>query len=319
MLVSILIPVKGDNEFLRECIAGCRELDYKDFEIIVLPDDDIDATGYGKVKFIPTGAVGPAQKRDIGAKQAKGEILAFLDDDTLPAKNWLANAVAVFKDPAVGAVCGPAITPVTDSPRRRASGRVYESFFVSGAHRRRYMPTQRCEVDDYPSCNFLVRADVFKRIGRFDTGFWPGEDTVLCLKIVRDAGKKIIYDPGVLVYHHRRQLFREHYRQIKSYALHRGYFVRRFPRTSLRLAYFIPSIFLIGVAFGAIFFTAYPETEELYYTLLEVYLLIIGISVLFLKERFKVKVMIFGGIVLTHFTYGFFFLKGLVVKRLAEE
>ncbi len=48
------------------------------------------------ITIIPTGPVGPPLKRDIGAKKAKGEIIAFIDDDAYPRKDWLINAVKNF-------------------------------------------------------------------------------------------------------------------------------------------------------------------------------------------------------------------------------
>ena len=52
-------------------------------------------------------------------------------------------------------------------------------------------------------------------------------DTKLCLDIVYELGKKIVYEPKAVVYHHRRRLFKEHLNQISNYALHRDFFVEK--------------------------------------------------------------------------------------------
>ena len=110
----------------------------------------------------------------------------------------------------------------------------------------------RRDVDDYPSCNLLVRADVLRAINGYRTDFWPGEDTLLCEDIVYGQGKRLVYDPWAIVYHHRRRLFGPHLRQLGRYAFHRGYFVKKSPKTSFKLSYFIPSLFVLGLVAGGI-------------------------------------------------------------------
>jgi len=316
--VSILIPVKKDNKNLRECIEACLRLDYADFEIVVLPDEAIDLPYGDKIKIILTGSVDPARKRDMAMDKTRGEITAFLDDDAYPRQDWLNNAVRHFEGEATAAVCGPAVTPDTDTLLQKASGYVYSSFLVSGPHNKRYIPRELCEVDDYPSCNFLVRKDVLREIGGFDTKFWPGEDTVLCLKVTKELKKKIIYDPAVLVYHHRRPLFKRHLKQIRSYALHRGYFVKRFPQTSLRAAYFFPSVFVAGLIIGGISSVFSPTLKAFYLQVILVYLILALYNSLKYSSP-RLKFVVFLGIIFTHLTYGVYFVKGLLAKRLAEE
>ena len=234
MTVSIIIAVKTWQKNLEECVNKCLELDYQDFEIIILPDEPLNQPFIPKsstsIKVIPTGAISPADKRDIALKYAKGEILGFIDDDAYPRKDWLSNALKDFNDDNVAAVGGPAVTPLDDSLRQKASGAVYSSLAVSGNFIYRYLPKKRREVDDYPSCNFIVRKSVMQELGGFDTKFWPGEDTKLCLDITKKLKKKIIYDPEVFVWHHRRKLFIPHLKQIINYAQHRGYFVKKYAR-----------------------------------------------------------------------------------------
>ncbi len=269
------------------------------------------------IAIIPTGSVTPAKKRDLGVTHAKGEILAFLDDDAYPDKNWLVNAVRHFQDSKVAAVAGPAVTPTTDSIKQRASGEVYSSFLVSGSYAYRYFPNRQREVDDYPSCNFLVRKSVMEEIGGFNTNFWPGEDTKLCLEITKKLHKKITYDPKVLVFHHRRPLFIPHLKQIASYALHRGYFVKKYPETSLRVAYFIPSVFLAALVIGAVFSLFFPALINIYIAGLLCYFVLVLLEAI--RKNPRLIFYVFLGIILTHLTYGAYFIKGLFRKRLPEE
>ncbi len=301
--------------------------------------------------IIPTGPVSPAHKRDMALAHAKGEIIAFLDDDAYPVRDWLKNAVAHFSDINAAAVGGPAVTPPGDNLRQAASGAVYSSVLVSGKFVYRYLPKNMQYVDDYPSCNFLVRKSVLLELGGFNTSFWPGEDTKLCLEITKRLGKKIVYDPAVLVYHHRRQLFLPHLKQIANYALHRGYFVKKYPETSFKLVYFIPSIFVSAVILGAALSFWFILIKIIYIFCILLYLLLVFISCVIARtpqtagrgdpfrllrslsacrqarrslaitrlNDLRLIPYVFLGIIYTHFTYGVFFIKGVLSKKLQEE
>jgi len=312
--ISIIIPAKANNPYLEECISHCKKLDYSPYEIIILPDNPLP-TNWEDVKVVPTGPVGPSEKRDKGMKKAKGEILAFLDDDAFPSPDWLKNAAGHFQNVEVAAVGGPAVTPPSDTLRQKASGFVYSSFWGGGNHRYRYFPTSLRQVDDYPTCNLLVRKSILEELGGFGSFFWPGEDTILCLNITQKLGQKIIYDPGVLVYHHRRPLFLPHLKQIKNYALHRGYFVKHFPETSLRLSYFFPFLLLLGLAGGAVISLFSSLIRLLFLIVIFLYLILTFLSALESKSM-KIVSLVFLGIILTHLTYGTFFIQGLLVGKL---
>ena len=318
--VSIIVPCRAIGPFAQECVAHCNELDYPDFEILVLPDEpSADAAVLPGAVVIPTGPAGPSEKRDIGAKYATGDILAFIDDDAFPRTDWLARAVPQFADPQVGAVGGPGVTPPSDGLLEQASGKVFESPLGGGPYAYRYAPAKSRLVDDYPTCNLLVRRSAFMEAGGFGTDFWPGEDTKLCLTITQRLGQTIHYDPDVLVYHHRRSIFSGHLKQVASYALHRGYFVKRFPKTSLRLSYFLPSLLLVGL-FGGVPALFFPVLQMLYLGFLGLYLSLNLLSAIRVAPtRPALLFLVFVGTIITHLAYGAWFLRGLVSRRLADE
>ncbi len=315
--VSIIIPVKKKNRNLEECIEYCLKLDYPDYEIIVLPDK-MERLSYSQVKIISTGTIGPSEKRDIGIKYARGEILAFLDDDTFPTEDWLKNAIPYFEDENIAAIGGAGITPPNDGLREQASGLVYSSLLVTGGVNYRYIPKREREVDDFPTCNFLVRKSIMDSLGGFGVKFWPGEDTKLCLHIAKDLRKRIVYTPKVLIYHHRRPLFTPHLKQVRGYALHRGYFAKRFPHTSRRIPYFVPSLFVTGLLLGWLLGFAHPFFFRLYFGAILFYLVCV-LSTGFKHRNPKLAFLVSSGIVATNICYGIFFLKGLFCRRLKEE
>jgi len=166
--------------------------------------------------------------------------------------------------------------------------------------------------------NFIIRKDSFKAVGGFGSKFWPGEDTKLCLEI-NVLGKKIIYDPKILVYHHRRGKFKKHLTQIFSYSIHRGYFVKKFQKNSAKILYFVPSIFIFFLIVGAVFSFFY-----LYFLFFYIFIIFIYIILLFINSisRFRenknvrVSLLLIPSIFLTHIFYGAGFFKGLFIKEL---
>lgn len=311
--VSIIIPVKEVNDYIRQAMEHYACLDYDNYEILIFPDHASNEE-FLHTRIIPSGEVGPADKRDMALQYAEGEIFAFIDDDAYPREDWLKNAVKYFDNPEVGAVGGPAVTAPEDDVWQQASGKVYESFLCSGGYVYRYLPREEREADDLPSVNLIVRRDVFEKIGGYDSDYYPGEDTKLCLDIV-ESGMKIIYSPDVLVYHHRRRVFRQHLKQATNYAKHRGYFAKALPKTSCRPAYFVPSLFVIGLVLGPILSCFIPILWYFYFAVIMLYLILLICSIR-KAGSFRVWILTFFGIVATHIGYGLMFIRGLCSKEL---
>ena len=323
-LVSVVIACPRRSWMLDECLGALANQTYRNFEVIVLPDADSQLSTLNfKLSTLPTGKVRPAEKRNIGIKAAKGEIIAFIDDDAYPDAHWLEYAVRYFGDETIGAVGGPGVTPPGDSFLARMGGRVYDNLLVSGNYRYRYKAGGvRRDVDDYPSCNLFVRKSLLDSFGGYRTDFWPGEDTLLCKDIV-DAGKRIVYDPWVVVCHHRRPLFGAHLRQLGRYAFHRGYFCKRYPSNSLRLSYFIPTLFVAYLFIWAIL-VAIPQPDIMSVELFCIWQGLISMPMLtyillVLLTSFSLNpavwIITLCGVLATHVTYGIRFLGGLLAKK----
>lgn len=340
-MISIIIPVKQINDYIYESITHFLNMDYADYEVIVYPDyienKNINNTDFSlelintfdndlreyrlcldsRFRFIETGELTPGEKRDLALLHANGEYFAFIDDDAYPSKNWLISALNILKDETIGGVGGPAITAPSEDIFKVASGKVYESYVCCGGLKQRYVPGIKKDTDDIPSVNLIIKKDVFEKVGGYSSKFYPGEDTKLCLAII-NSGKRLVYDPNTLVYHHRRPLFAKHLKQIKNYALHRGYFVRLYPQTSFKLIYFIPSLFVIGLITGPIICMTILNLWSLYFGVIILYLLLAIHSLrscLHRKEDiiYKISLLVLSllGIFTTHIVYGVYFVKGL--------
>ncbi|GAB6037000.1 glycosyltransferase family 2 protein [Fundidesulfovibrio butyratiphilus] len=316
-LFSIIIPFKEATDLLDECLRHLLTQRETSYEIILLPDGPLRREGLfarPEVDVIPTGPVSPAIKRDLGAKAAKGEFLAFIDDDAYPEPDWLSVARKAFaENPRAAALGGPAKTPASDPFFARASGAVFLSR-LSGGFPERYLPLPpRRDVDDWPTVNLMVRKDAFWQVGGFGSEFWPGEDTKFCMELVKKTGGTILYLPEMLVWHHRRAGLRKHLRQVGNYGAHRGYFSRHFPETSRRPAYFVPSLWLLFVTLGFFLLPGW-----LYATGVACYLAALGVAFasILRHEPLSVSLAALPFIVLTHLWYGWRFLRGLFTNDL---
>jgi len=292
-LFSIIIPVRHPTAYLRETLSQLRHQSLKKFEILVITD---------KISKNPH----PALKRNLGAKLARGRFLAFLDDDSYPDQHWLNNAQKIFRSsPQISAVCGPCLTPPSDDVFKQASGLVWSSRLGSGGagvYRNSISP--RRFVDDFPSVNLIVRKTDFWKIGGFKTRYWPGEDTLLCLDLTKKLKKKIAYDPSIIVYHHRRSVVLPHLQQITRYAIHRGQFAKKFPATSRRLGYFIPSLFLVYLCSLPLTHFFFPVFIYLLFLILTFFTFILH------RQNVLSSLLAIITIPLTHLYYGLLFLIG---------
>lgn len=316
-LASILIACPAATPFLDEIVDGLATQTYTRYEVILLPDAPTGRTWPERWREMPTGKIRPAEKRNLGLAAARGAITVFLDDDAFPFPEWLQRGLEYFSLPDVVAVGGPAVTPHTDPWLAQLGGWVYANRLVSGNYRYRYQADRVREVDDFPSCNFFVRTEALRRLNGFRTDFWPGEDTYLCLELTHTLGQRIVYEPRAMVCHHRRPLFLPHLRQIGRYALHRGYFARRFPQTSRRLSYFLPTLFTAGVVAGAGLALLFPLLRPLYLAALAVYAAIVLCCTL---SRSPIDwILIALGVISTHLWYGTRFLIGFLTHRLPGE
>ena len=121
----------------------------------------------------------------------------------------------------------------------------------------RYRTKSCFESDDIHSCNFIARKSVIEEAGGWNEKYWPGEDTLMCLSI-KKIGKKLIESSDVVVYHHRRSLFKPHLKQVSRFGEHRGFFAKSFPENSVKLTYFFPSLLVSSLIAGIMLSLFFP-------------------------------------------------------------
>jgi glycosyltransferase involved in cell wall biosynthesis len=195
--VSVVIPTRGRPDLLARCLAAVLDQDFDkcSYEVVVADDGPSDETreAVGRlaagspvgVRYVPVPgpAHGPAAARNAGWRAARGRIIAFTDDDCVPARSWLRAGLDAFLDGVEGA-WGQIIVPLRDDPTD---------------HERE---TAGLEHDEFVTANcFYVRSAV-AAIDGFDERFtmaWR-EDSDLFFTLL-DRHSPLVYAPGAIVIH----------------------------------------------------------------------------------------------------------------------
>jgi cellulose synthase/poly-beta-1,6-N-acetylglucosamine synthase-like glycosyltransferase len=194
-VVSVVIPTFRRDALLRRCVDRVLRQKGVAFEVIVV-DDARGATvplivaEMEQDASIPLASVtgpgkGPAAARNAGWRAARGNIIAFCDDDAYPQDDaWLANGLRGFVDESIGAVTGRVIVP-SDEPPTDFQRNV-----------------KRLESARFLTCNAFVRRSVLEAVGGFDERFGVPfrEDSDLQFSI-EAAGWGIAPEPAAVVVH----------------------------------------------------------------------------------------------------------------------
>jgi glycosyltransferase involved in cell wall biosynthesis len=314
---SFVIPVKIINDYIKEAIAKLLLIERNDFEILVYPDQITD-DAWPKTQQIGSGSVGPAVKRNLAIRDAKGEILIFIDDDAYPDNNFLDILGNDFENENIVAVGGPAITPTESKFWQRVSGATFLSS-LSGGFPERYRPYGKKKfVTDWPTVNLSIRKNTFEELGGFEGDYWPGDDTKLGFDLLTKKNVQILYDPELIVYHHRREGLLKHIKQISAYGLHRGYFAKKFSKTSFNWRYFMPSLLVLFILLGGIL----AHFSELFLSIYALGWIIYFVALLnafydIYKHEKNILITLAASyyIFLTHIFYGIRFMQGLIFTR----
>ncbi|NTW73015.1 MAG: glycosyltransferase, partial [Eubacteriaceae bacterium] len=181
LMVSIIIPAKNEEAIIEKVLLSLNiaiDTYGKSCEIILVDNGSTDATCKIASEYSCRVMVKPnvsiATLRNLGAQQAQGELLGFLDADCLVDPRWIQYCDETLSDHCIGVVGTRAIPDLNNSTW------VEEGWYglVSGAAR-----------PDYPnwigSSNMFMRKDVFVDVGGFDEELVTAEDVNLCNKIIK--------------------------------------------------------------------------------------------------------------------------------------
>lgn len=258
----------------------------------------------------------PSRQRNLAAAEAKGEVLYFLDDDSLTEPDFLRRAARHFADPAVAVVGGPSITPETDTLFQQAVGIALASPLGGGGARNRYRMTGMARATSERElilCNLAFRKKIFMTMGGLDERLYPNEENELLDRIAK-AGLGLRHDPDLAVHRSQRPTLRAFFRQFFGYGRGRGEQTRIAGVRSV--VDFLPSLFLAYLLVLPLF----PSGVAL--LPLAVYCLVVIVSSLAGgagKRLFSAILWLMILYPALHLCYGFGFAKGLLFPRFARN
>lgn len=203
---SIVIPTYNSDATLRRCLdCLLAQQTTVSYEIIVSDDGSIDQTSelmahhqYEHIIYLQHENVGRGGNRNIGAANASGRYLIFLDADMLPIQKFLASFDAMRKQIDSNSIISGAI-PVAEERAIDPIGR-----FLIGKWERR-LEALRQEPDNVfymQSGNFCIHKSFFETLNGFDTSFrtYGGEDTDFFARAAL-AGARFYYSEEAIAYH----------------------------------------------------------------------------------------------------------------------
>jgi GT2 family glycosyltransferase len=212
--VSVVVCSYNGAATIEKCLTSLERLQYPDFKVILVDDGSSDdtpaiAARFPGVRCIRQDNKGLSVARNVGAEAATGEIVAYTDSDCVADPRWLINLVRAMRQQRVDAIGGPNIAPPADCW-------VAHCVAASPGGPSHVMLDDRY-AEHVPGCNMAFRRDVLLRLGGFDAQFHQaGDDVDICWRLT-DAGHKIGYAPGAIVWHHRRNTVRAYLAQQKGY------------------------------------------------------------------------------------------------------
>ncbi len=196
---SVVIPVRNGAHTLGGCLLAltAQTLPLSQYEVIVVDDGSTDQTrevaGRFPVRLLAQPHRGPAAARNLGVREARGDIVLFTDADTEPAPNWIETMLAAFRDHRIAGAKGAYCTRQRERMARFVQIEYEEKYA-------RLARAQRVDVIDTYSAGY--RREVALVDGGFDEGYpsASAEDAEFSFRLSK-RGYRFVFVPNAIVYH----------------------------------------------------------------------------------------------------------------------
>ena len=213
--VSVIVCTRNGSATLRACLESLSRLRYPTYEVLVIDDGSTEplaelVKAFPQARYVRQEPAGLSVARNRGMKEARGQILAYTDDDCIAHPDWLLHLARAFNaSPKVVAAGGPNIPP----PPRNGTEAVVAAAPGAPAH----VLVSDSEAEHLPGCNLAIRKDALERVGGFNPVFTTaGDDVDICWRL-REAGGSLQFVAAAMVWHHRRFTVGAYLRQQRGY------------------------------------------------------------------------------------------------------
>lgn len=224
-MISCVICTVDDGESATRCVRSILEGSYEHCEVIVVnnrpatsklretlardfPDDP-------RVRYHEEARPGLSAARNSGASVARGDVIAFTDDDVVADRNWLASIAAIFEDRSVDCVTGMILPLKLETDAQWLLERF--AGFAKGFEVTRFTLEQSSDDPLFPfaagrfgsGANISLRRESFAKLGGFDpvlgtgTKARGGEDLDAFIRLMMEGGT-LVYEPASIVWHEHR-------------------------------------------------------------------------------------------------------------------
>jgi glycosyltransferase involved in cell wall biosynthesis len=207
--ISVIIPSYRRTDYLRNSLADLARQRGAAFECLVVLQtepapaelDELHAALPGKLRVFHSGAPNASLARNVGLREARGEVVLFLDDDVrLPNPGFLAAHLRNFEDPAVPGVYGQVLER-GQAPTDRPAPAVIEA--PGGWRSLPANYARRCRTRNGASNNLAVRREWAIAAGGMDAWFERGarrEESEFNLRYTKRFGP-LVFDPAASLVH----------------------------------------------------------------------------------------------------------------------
>ena len=191
--VSVVLLTKNSEENVGKSLESIFGQTRKPDEVVVVDgnstDGTLDVVNQYPIKLVTESGLGFGYARNLGVKNAEGDIVFFIDSDCFAEPQWIEKILPHFNDSEIAGVTGP--TQLWNTSHGVAR-------FLACVGGRMNMPTKRGFVKIAPTMNLAIRRDVVLEVGGFDETLVRGEDTELTYKVSQCG--KILYEPEAVVW-----------------------------------------------------------------------------------------------------------------------
>jgi cellulose synthase/poly-beta-1,6-N-acetylglucosamine synthase-like glycosyltransferase len=224
-MISVIVPAFNAEKSIAHCLESLLDqtMPRDAYEVIVVDDGSRDATykiaQSFDVRVLSQSNGGAAAARNLGAKNARGDIVVFIDADSVPDKSWLEKMVAPFANPDIAGASGEKKTYQTN---------IWAQYVQIEYDYKYDLMRNHAYTDFIDSSTAAYRRDVFVQNGGFDTSFLEAEDTELSFRLA-ERGCKMVLIRDAIVYHIHPTSLWEYLRRKVQYSRWRAVVYRKFP------------------------------------------------------------------------------------------